>query len=375
MADPQQPAGRNPPDPPLADDAVLLRLPRDADAAAIAAACTDPEIARWVPVPTPYTIDDAREFLEIVDAGWANGASATFAIEDRASAQLAGMIGLDRGVVSGRASVGYWLAPGARGRGLATRAVRLVAAWAFEDPLLERLELTTLVGNHASGHVALRAGFEREGILRRYLPFRERMVDAVMYAMLREEAPPGEKGHVAPPGTAVGGRAPASGGIAETGGITVGQLDEALDLLDRASVALGALAGTGGPAGSPLAGELLDALREEIGRRATDPPPRDPLLAADHRDAVATLLGALGIPDPVEQAAPLVALGWDGNELDDLLAPFGTDEARLVVATWMAANALVRQLLAGRPPAGEPTPEHVAGPRPVIDGADPDSLA
>jgi signal transduction histidine kinase len=48
----------------------------------------------------------------------------------------------------------------------------------------------------------------------------------------------------------------------------------------------------------------------------------------------------------VEPAASLVALGWDGNQLDDLLAPFGTDEARLVVVTWLAATALVRQLLA-----------------------------
>ena len=43
----------------------------------------------------------------------------------------------------------------------------------------------TLVGNDASGRVALRAGFRREGILRRYLPFRDHTVDAVMYAMLR----------------------------------------------------------------------------------------------------------------------------------------------------------------------------------------------
>jgi len=354
VAGPQELARRNPPDPPLADDAVLLRLPRDADAPAIAAACTDPEIARWVPIPTPYTIDDAREFLEIVDAGWANGAHATFAIEDRASAQLAGMISLDRGAMSGRASVGYWLARGARGHGLATRAVRLVAAWAFEDPLLERLELMTLVGNHASGQVALRAGFEREGILRRYLAFRERMVDAVMYAMLREDAPPASPG--------------ARRAAAEP-------LDEALDELDRASVALGALAATTGPAGSPLAAELLDALRDEIARRAADPPPRDPLLAADRQDAVATLLGTLGIPDPVEQAGWLVALGWDGNELDDLLAPFGTDEARLVVATWMAASALVRRLVAGRPPAGRPARECVAARPAAITEVDPGGLA
>ena len=180
---------RLPPQPPLADEVVLLRLPGEADAAAIAAACRDPEIARWIPVPVPYTAADARAFLEGVGDGWATGSDLTFAIVELASGALAGMIGLHAAGAPGRAAVGYWLAPGVRGRGLATRAVRLLAAWAFADPALERLELLTLVGNEASGRVALRAGFRREGILRRYLPFRGAPVDAVMFARLRDDEP------------------------------------------------------------------------------------------------------------------------------------------------------------------------------------------
>ncbi len=134
------------------------------------------------------------------------------------------------------------------------------------------------------------------------------------------------------------------------------RLADALDEWDRASAALGTLAAPGdGPAAlratgaggaTPLTAELLDALREEVARRASAPPALDPLDAADRRDAVAILLADLGMADPGEPAASLVALGWDGNEIDDLLAPFGHDEARLVVAAWLAAAALVRQLLA-----------------------------
>jgi RimJ/RimL family protein N-acetyltransferase len=58
------------------------------------------------------------------------------------------------------ADVGYWLAAPARGRGLATRAVELLAGWAFGDLDLERLELRTNPQNHASRAVAARAGFE-----------------------------------------------------------------------------------------------------------------------------------------------------------------------------------------------------------------------
>ncbi len=497
-----EPPPRVPPDPPLADEAVLLRLPREDDAPAIAAACADPEIARWIPVPVPYTLADARAFLEGVGDRWASGAELTFAVEERAGATLVGIISLHRGASPDRASVGYWLAPGARGRGLATRAVRLLAAWAFEDPYLVRLELMTLVGNDASGRVALRAGFRREGILRRHLSFRGRSVDAVMYALVREETTdrdepagddplarvplfaglePGELARIRSVATAVTLPAGAmlmaegepgdalyvvlEGELAVTkragaGNVTVatvgpgsvqgeiavldggarratvraitaahlvrvgrddlldvlarepgvvrslvgtvagrlrgleatvqeqerlaslgtlaaglahelnnpaaaarssaGRLHNTLDDWDRASAALGTStavgspawsapgtpAGAGGPPAAPVAAELLDALREEVARRAADPPLIDPLDAADRRDAVITLLARLGVRDPLEPAASLVALGWDGNELDDLLEPFGTEEARLVVATWLAASALVRQLLA-----------------------------
>ncbi len=176
-----------PPDPPLRDAIVTLRLPRDADAAAIAAACADPEIARWIPVPIPYSIRDARTFIAFVAEGWTSRREATLVIVERATNGLAGTISF-RPLDGGRGSVGYWLAPLARGRGLATRAVDLVAAWVFRDPGLHRLELMTLVGNDASGRVAHRAGFTHEGRLRHFLRFRDAVVDVEMYSLLREES-------------------------------------------------------------------------------------------------------------------------------------------------------------------------------------------
>jgi RimJ/RimL family protein N-acetyltransferase len=178
-----------PPDPPLTDGTVVLRLPRDADAPAIAAACCDPEIARWIPVPTPYRLEDARTFVAFAAEAWSTGREPTFVIADSASRTLVGTIAIHRRPDEpGKAAVGYWLAPEARGRGAATRAVRLVVRWAFTvEPNLIRMELLTLVGNEASGRVALRAGFAREGVLRRYLPFRGELVDAVMFAQLRDD--------------------------------------------------------------------------------------------------------------------------------------------------------------------------------------------
>lgn len=175
------------PDRPLTDGTLVLRLPRDADAPAIAAACADPEIARWIPVPVPYRLEDARTFVAFTAEGWSSGREPTFVIADAADGALLGTLAFHRRPDEpGKAAVGYWLAPGARGRGAATGAVLLAVRWAFGiEPALVRMELLTLVGNEASGRVALRAGFTREGVLRRYLPFRGELMDAVMFARLR----------------------------------------------------------------------------------------------------------------------------------------------------------------------------------------------
>ena len=178
-----------PPDPPLTDGVVVLRLPREADALAIAAACCDPEIARWIPVPVPYRLEDASAFVGFAAEGWSSGREPTFVIDDAASGALVGTIAVHRRPDQpGTASVGYWLTPEARGRGAATRAVRLVVRWAFAvEPGLARMELLTLLGNEASGRVAIRAGFAPEGVLRRQLPFRGELVDAMVFARLRDD--------------------------------------------------------------------------------------------------------------------------------------------------------------------------------------------
>jgi RimJ/RimL family protein N-acetyltransferase len=163
----------------LEDEVLVLRPFGEDDVAAIVEACQDEEIARWTRVPSPYTEEHAREFLRSTD-------EVAYAIVDRAGGKLLGAIGarlLDEGVVD----VGYWVKREARGHGVAPRALRLLARWAFEEQGAGRVHLVTEPGNHASQRVAEKAGFTREGILRSYLDFKGRRRDAVMYSLLPEE--------------------------------------------------------------------------------------------------------------------------------------------------------------------------------------------
>jgi ribosomal-protein-alanine N-acetyltransferase len=178
-----------PPSPPLTDGVVSLRPLRADDAPAVFAACQDPDIQRWIPlIPVPYTEADARRFILMTLQAWHDGSGYEFAIADAATDGYIGSIGLHLGPNPRRHAIGYLVAPEARRRGVAFRAVRLVVKWGFEHLAIERLALWTLPGNVASQAVAEKAGFRREGLIRNWEADRdEHPVDAVMYSMTPED--------------------------------------------------------------------------------------------------------------------------------------------------------------------------------------------
>ncbi len=171
---------------PLVDGPTALRPWRDSDDAAIAAACRDPEIVRWTNVPPNYTDRDARLFLlERWDA-MHSGARAPFAIVAAGALdRLLGSVSLMRfDWRHARGEVGYWLAPGARGEGHATRAVGLIACWGMTALGLQRIDLVADVDNAPSQQVALRAGFTREAVLRSWFTGRDGYRDMVAFSLL-----------------------------------------------------------------------------------------------------------------------------------------------------------------------------------------------
>jgi ribosomal-protein-alanine N-acetyltransferase len=164
----------------LEDGDVALRPFVDADVTAIVAACQDPEIPRWTSVPSPYTEEDARRFL----AGAPNAYS--FAVVDAADDKLLGCVGYQL-LNHSRATFGYWVAREARGRGVATRALRLLSRWALREHDLARVQLIVEPDNVASIRVAENAGFRREALLRSYIELHGQRRDVYLYALLAED--------------------------------------------------------------------------------------------------------------------------------------------------------------------------------------------
>lgn len=166
------------PDPILADGVVLLRTPEQRDLPSIERGLNDAAvISAFGRSSLP-----AAEVLELNRSRWRDGTAATFAICD-ASDHCVGDVFLNLGTAQ-RATVGYWLLPEARGKGLATRAVTLVSRWALRELGISRLGLLAEPANKHSQRVAERAGYRREGVLRSWGEVGGRRVDYVSFSLL-----------------------------------------------------------------------------------------------------------------------------------------------------------------------------------------------
>jgi RimJ/RimL family protein N-acetyltransferase len=176
------------PSPPLADDRVALRRFTRGDVGWVVDACRDPEIPRFTSVPDPYDEDDAGAWIATHDDGRAAGSGLHLAVVAADGGKPIGSVGLMR--ISWehlRGEIGYWIAPWARGRGAAPRAVRLLAAHAFHGVGLQRIEVVPYLDNPASQRVAEKAGCRREGVMRSYFLAHGERHDCVMYALLPED--------------------------------------------------------------------------------------------------------------------------------------------------------------------------------------------
>jgi RimJ/RimL family protein N-acetyltransferase len=140
-----------------------LRPWRTTDVEAVLRALKEERIAHW---------ERVEEADPAVARAWVDrqhspvdGTAAAFAVVDSTSGALLGSAGLYR-VSGGRAQLSFWTLPEARGDGVATQAVGVLARWGFSALGIGEIGLYHPAGNPAACRVAEKSGFDREGTLR-----------------------------------------------------------------------------------------------------------------------------------------------------------------------------------------------------------------
>ncbi len=168
------------PEPQLIGAQVVLRPFEERDFASALAVAEDPSTARWL---NPFPAADAPGAVAFFEAERRGGRVLDLVLADRGDGEYLGeVVLLARPQLVGE--LAYVVAPAARGRGLAGEAIHLLSRWAFRDLGLARLELRIEPTNTASQRVAVKAGFQREGLLRSAFVLRGRRTDVVLYSRL-----------------------------------------------------------------------------------------------------------------------------------------------------------------------------------------------
>jgi [ribosomal protein S5]-alanine N-acetyltransferase len=159
------------------------------DIAELVPLINQPEVAATtLRIPHPYTEDDAKGFLTLLedpDRLW-------LAITLRSDGHQIGGVGLTLSRQHQQAELGYWLGPQHWGQGYATEAAREMLRYGFEELCLHRIFASHFKQNSASGHILQKLGMRYEGCQREHICKWGRFVDSELYGILRQEWENGE---------------------------------------------------------------------------------------------------------------------------------------------------------------------------------------
>jgi [ribosomal protein S5]-alanine N-acetyltransferase len=130
--------------------------------------------------PHPYTLADAKQWISFAQK---KSPQTLFAVE--VDGEAVGSVGLfpKSDIERLSAEISYWIGEATWGNGIATAAVRTLSTYGFKELGLTRIFAVPLVSNTASIRVLEKAGYVREGVLRRSAIKEGIVLDQVLYAI------------------------------------------------------------------------------------------------------------------------------------------------------------------------------------------------
>jgi [ribosomal protein S5]-alanine N-acetyltransferase len=134
--------------------------------------------------PFPYTRDDAENWLLVLNDSIPKSSYAIASDEE-----LIGAIGIEpsRDVNRYSGELGYWLGEPFWGKGIATIVVKKFIEYVFEEFDLIKVFAYVFSSNPSSAKVLIKAGFKLEGCRRNQIVKKGRILDQLVYGILKEE--------------------------------------------------------------------------------------------------------------------------------------------------------------------------------------------
>jgi RimJ/RimL family protein N-acetyltransferase len=142
----------------------------------------DPLVAKWLNMPHAATDGDFDSLVRLAHNGRLTGDRFDFTVTEAVADVSVGAVIASRRHRENY-EVAYLAGADGRGRGLMTRAVRLVCDWLFSAGV-GRIEVRTHPANEPSQRLAERCGFQREGLERKSIWLHGRRADAIVWSLL-----------------------------------------------------------------------------------------------------------------------------------------------------------------------------------------------
>ncbi len=156
--------------PVLKQGSITLRPLEDSDIDSVYRACQDPLIPQFTRVQSPYSLEDAADFVRSSPFTFTERRAVQFAIDCGVGCdkEFAGAISIHSIKLADHAGeLGYWMAPQQRGKNICTIASQLITDFALDSVGFNRIEALVDHDNSASQKVLEKSGFVREGLLRK----------------------------------------------------------------------------------------------------------------------------------------------------------------------------------------------------------------
>ncbi len=153
----------------------------------VEAASKDELIPLMTTIPKVYTKAEGEAYIKRQWDRFDSGIGYSFAIEDINTKCAIGniYIGLKQ-EDKGRASVGYWVLKSFRKKGVIKTTLNLILGWLQNDLKIERIETYIEPWNVPSLKTAQSLGFEREGVVRKWMQVGDERKDMIMFSKIKE---------------------------------------------------------------------------------------------------------------------------------------------------------------------------------------------
>ncbi|MCM3413711.1 GNAT family N-acetyltransferase [Metabacillus litoralis] len=173
--------------PTLWTDRLILREITKEDAKGIFACFSNENVTRFYGQETLERIEQAESFVDFFSNSYREKRGIRWGIERREAEGIIGTIGFNAwSPKHKRAEIGYEIHPSHWRKGYTAEALSTVISYGFEKLDLNRIGAVVFTENEASNKLLVKAGFQKEGVLKEYMYQGGKAYDTYVYSLLRK---------------------------------------------------------------------------------------------------------------------------------------------------------------------------------------------